>query len=479
MNVFIHVSSPLLQINTMLKKIAFLTLVSLWSVGVFSQNNEDALFIKKIHDFSLTESQCHEWLRQLTTEAGQRLAGSPTYKVAEILAKDFMEEAGLANIQLQECEVRVWKRGIRETAYITDSKGSKKYLHVTSLGNTIGTGFDGIEAPVVVVQTLEEVDNMADGALEGKIVFYNRPMDPRQLRTFNAYGGAVDQRGRGLVSAASKGAIAVLVRSMTLAQDDVPHSGSAVYRDGVKQIPAMGISTNDSDMLAELVKSKPETLLFMRNTCYFDGTAMDHSVIGEIKGSEHPEKIIVVGGHLDAWDMGDGAHDDGAGCVQALEVLNTLKKLGYQPKNTIRCVMFANEENGLAGGRKYGEYAAQNKNEVHIAALESDAGGFIPKEFSFDADASVLEKYMKVVHPWFSYLEPYNLQYETGGSGADISPLKPTKALLIGLRPDSQRYFDFHHTTADTFGAVHRRELQLGAAAMTSLVYLIDKYGLE
>lgn len=455
--------------------VAFLLILA---TAIYSQNNEDALFIKKVHDFSLTKSMCYEWLRQLTSEAGQRLAGSETYEVAEILATDFMEDAGLTNIRSQACEVNVWTRGIKETAYIKDASGKKKYLHVTSLGNTIGTGLQGLTANVVEVHTIEEVENMADNALAGKIVFFNRPMDPTQLRTFNAYGGAVDQRGSGLVSASKKGAVAVLVRSMTLAQDDIPHSGSAVYRDGVKQIPAMGISTNDADMLSEKLKTESSLTVFMRNNCRFEGQKEDHSIMGEIVGSEFPNKIIVVGGHLDAWDMGEGAHDDGAGCVQALEVLNTLKELGYKPRHTIRCVMFANEENGLAGGRQYGQTAIDNK-EVHIAALESDAGGFIPKEFSFDADASVLEKYMKTIHPWFSVLEPYNLQYSNGGSGADISPLKPTKALLIGLRPDSQRYFDYHHTTEDTFPAVHKRELQLGAAAMTSLIYLIDKYGLE
>ncbi len=463
----------------MVKKVLLWSGVLLMWTITAAQDNSDAMFIKKIHDYALTDSKCHEWLRQLTTEAGQRLAGSQTYEVAELLAVDFMKEIGLENIQKQACEVNVWKRGILETAYIIDKKGLKKYLHVTSLGNTIGTGVEGLQAEVVEVKTLEEVDKMPDNALAGKIVFFNRPMDPTQLRTFNAYGGAVDQRGSGLVSAARKGAAAVLVRSMTLAQDDVPHSGSAVYRDGVKQIPAMGISTNDADLISELIKSNPNTEVFIRNTCYVDGKNTDHSILGEIRGSEFPNKVIVVGGHLDAWDMGDGAHDDGSGCVQALEVLNTLKNLGYKPKHTIRCVMFANEENGLAGGRAYGDFAKNSKDEIHVAALESDAGGFIPKEFSFDADASVLEKYMKIVHPWFSLLEPYNLQYETGGSGADINPLKPTKALLIGLRPDSQRYFDFHHTTEDTFKAVNKRELQMGAAAMTSLVYLIDKYGLE
>jgi hypothetical protein len=215
----------------------------------------------------------------------------------------------------------------------------------------------------------------------------------------------------------------------------------------------------------------------MKTNCQMLPEADSHNVIGEIKGSEFPNEVIVIGGHLDSWDPAQGAHDDGAGCVHSMEVLHTLKRVGYKPKRTIRCVLFMNEENGLKGGLKYAE-EAKNSTEKHIFALESDAGGFTPRGFSFDAEQSVFPELFKKVTAWEDLLKPYGIEFSKGGSGADIGPMKPMKFLMAGLRPDSQRYFDFHHTPADKIEYVNRRELELGAASMTALVYLIDKYGL-
>ncbi|MDG2448489.1 MAG: M20/M25/M40 family metallo-hydrolase, partial [Saprospiraceae bacterium] len=203
-----------------------------------------------------------------------------------------------------------------------------------------------------------------------------------------------------------------------------------------------------------------------------------HNVVAEIKGSEFPDEIILVGGHLDSWDLAGGAHDDGAGCVHSMEVMNALKALNYTPKRTLRVVLFMNEENGLAGGREYARISKE-KGEFHLAAMESDAGGFTPRGFSFDAEDEMFAGLYRQITALSPFLEPYNLHFSKGGSGADIGPLKNQKGLLIGFRPDSQRYFDFHHSAADNITAVNERELKLGAAAMTSLIYLIDKYGLE
>jgi carboxypeptidase Q len=216
----------------------------------------------------------------------------------------------------------------------------------------------------------------------------------------------------------------------------------------------------------------------MRTTCQQFSDKPSFNVIGEIRGSEKPHEIILVGGHLDSWDVGEGAHDDGAGCVQSMDVLQLLKKLNYKPKRTIRCVLFMNEENGLMGGKTYGE-EAKRKGEFHLAAIESDRGGFTPRGFTVDGEADVFSKKFPAMQPWLTLLGPYNLHIKKGGGGADISPLKNQGTLLIGFEPDSQRYFDYHHTAADTFETVNKRELELGAAAMTSLVYLLDKYGLE
>ena len=262
---------------------------------------------------------------------------------------------------------------------------------------------------------------------------------------------------------------------MNLRLDDYPHTGSMSYGDiPVKdRIPAAAISTNGADLLSISLRLNPDINFFFRQTCEQFEDVESYNVIGEIKGSKYPNEIIVVGGHLDSWDLGDGAHDDGAGCVQSMDVLRLLKETGYQPKRTIRVVLFMNEENGLRGGNKYAEVAKLNK-EKHVFALESDSGGFTPRGFSFDcSDAE-----FKQIAAWKTLFEPYLIHvFQKGHSGADIGPLKNDAIVLAGLVPDSQRYFDHHHAANDTFEHVNKRELELGAASMASLVYLFDKYG--
>lgn len=452
----------------------FILLIS--SLITTAQSDTDARFIKQIHDHALSSSKCYDWLRDLTYQAGPRLSGSEAYDVAVNVTSNQMMEAGATKLDLQPCTVNVWQRGMKEYAHFTTNGKAAIPLKVTSLGNTEGTGLNGVEGEVIEVQSLDEVRAMSAEQVKGKIIFYNRPMNPTFTTTFSAYGSAVDQRGAGPSVAAEKGAAAVLVRSMTLRQDDYPHTGAVAYKEGVAKIPAMAVSTNDANVLSKAIKAG-KTTIFMRNTAHMSGKKEVMTVIGEIKGSEFPDEIIVVGGHLDAWDLAQGAHDDGTGCVHAMQVLHTLTSLNYKPKRTIRCVLYANEENGLSGGLEYAR-VSNTKKERHIAALESDSGGFSPRGFSFDADTSVFKTHYRKINAWLPLFEGYGLQFSTGGSGADISPLKSQKGLLIGLRPDSQRYFDYHHTSIDTFDAVNKRELELGAAAMTSLIYMIDKYGL-
>lgn len=442
-------------------------LIHIWCYG----QEDDALFIKKIYDHTLTESSCYENLEKLC-QVGGRLAGSEAYDKAVRLTYDMLSDIGVDEVRLQECEVMGWKRGNEVVRY----SDSKEPMAATSLGNSIGTGEKVVTAPVIEVQSLDEVEALGD-EVKGKIVFYNRPMDPTQLRTFNAYGGAVDQRYYGPSKAAEYGAVAAIVRSMTLRLDDNPHTGTMRYDEDYEKIPALAISTKAAEALSDKLK-QGEVKLYIKNECGPTGLKKTHSVIAEIKGSTHPDEIILVGGHLDAWDIGRGAHDDGAGCVQSMQVLETLLELGYKPKRTIRCVLFANEENGLAGGLQYAK-ESNEAGEFHLAALESDSGGFSPRGFSFAADTSVLETHYKNMTKHLPLFESKGLYFTLGGSGADISPLKSQKGLLIGLRPDSQRYFDYHHTDIDTFDAVNKRELELGAAAMTALVYIIDQHGLE
>jgi len=456
-------------------KAILLCWIGLMPLSIFSQSDDDAFFIKEIHNQVLSYGECYDWLHGLTKGIGHRLSGSEAYDQAVSYTSDIMSSFSLDRVYTQRCEVNYWIRG--NTEVMLSYGGAMDIpLQAISLGGSLGGNGNPITGEIIEVKTLQEVDDLGRENIEGKVVFYNRPMDPTQIRTFNAYGGAVDQRVYGASKASEYGGVGALIRSMTAGIDRVPHTGSSYYAEGITPVPGVGISTYDAEKLSTLLSDqKVEATIISDNR--EGGLRASYNVIGELKGSEFPDQIILVGGHLDSWDVGEGAHDDGTGCVQSMQVLKTLQDLGYQPKRTIRCVLFANEENGLAGAREYARLSDE-AGEFHLAALESDAGGFVPRGFAMDGHKDVLEAYAKCINDWLPLLEPYGLTVSTGGSGADISPLKNQKGLLIGLRPDSQRYFDVHHTEADVFEAVHKRELELGAAAMTSLIYLIDKYGL-
>ena len=442
-----------------------------------SQEDNEAFYIRKIYDETLTQGASYDWLTYLTKKIGARLSGSPAAAAAVEYTRQVMDTLGLDTVWLQPCMVPRWVRGEPEQVRIVNSKkiGTVE-LKGCALGNSIGTGPNGITAPVIEVKSLDEVDSLGREHIEGKIVFYNRPMDPRNINTFRAYGGAVDQRGAGAERAAQHGALAVIVRSMTTRLDDIPHTGSMSYKEGIDSIPALAISTNDAELLSRVLQEETVSV-FIRNTSRILDPVLSYNVIGEIRGSEFPEEIIAIGGHLDSWDIGEGAHDDGTGCVQSLEVMHIIRRLGYRPKRTIRCIMFMNEENGLVGGRTYAKWSNQME-EFHMAAIESDRGGFAPRGFSCEGDESIFSEKLQLVSQWLPLLEPYGLTLTVGGSGADISPLKSQKGILFGLMPDTQRYFDYHHTAIDCLEAVNQRELEMGAAAMVSLVYLLDKYGL-
>lgn len=439
---------------------------------------EDAFFIRKVYDTALTEGECYDWLRHLTKDIGPRLAGSPGAEAAVHSMRRLMDTLGFDTVYLQPCMVPRWDRGAPASGRIVNNAhiGTQE-LRVVALGNSIGTGPAGVTASIIEVKSLQEVEKLGRDGVAGRIVFFNRPMDATKYNTFSAYGGAVDQRAYGLLVAGRLGAKAVLVRSMTAGRDDIPHTGSVFLTDTVRQIPALSVSTNDADMLSGLLESG-EVRVHLQSNCKNLPPVLSYNVIGEIEGTTHPDEIILVGGHLDSWDIGEGAHDDGAGIVHSLQVFPLLKKLNYKPKRTFRCVLFMNEENGLAGGKAYWA-ASDAANEFHLAAIESDRGGFTPRGFSAQGRDDVFTSHYGRINKWLPLLEPYGLNFTTGGSGADISGLISQGGLLLGFLPDSQRYFDYHHTAADVFEAVNKRELELGAASITSLVYLIDKYGLK
>ncbi|MDA9284914.1 M20/M25/M40 family metallo-hydrolase [Flavobacteriaceae bacterium] len=441
---------------------------------VFSQTDEKV--ISEIYTNSLTNGQSYSWLEHLSNNIGSRLSGSLGAKKAVEWTKDELESMGLDKVWLQPVMVPKWVRGVPEFAYIETSPGKTIKVNICALGGSISTPPTGLKSKVIEVSGVDELEKLGTKNIEGKIVFFNRPMDASLINTFESYGGCVNQRYSGAMEASKFGAIGVIVRSMNLRIDDFPHTGSMTYGDIPPQerIPSAAISTKHADLLSGMVKLDNNVQFYFKQNSKQLDDVLSHNVIGEITGSEFPDEYIVVGGHLDSWDLGDGAHDDGAGCTQSMEVLRLLKLSGIKPKRSIRVVLFMNEENGLRGGNKYAEIAAQ-KNENHIFALESDAGGFTPRGFYFDCDQSNFEQILS----WKSLFKPYLIHFfELGGSGADIGPLKNETNVLSGLKPDSQRYFDYHHAPNDTFDAVNKRELELGAATMTSLVYLIDKYGI-
>ena len=447
--------------------------IFLISFTTIAQSDEEV--IREIYTQSLTNGNSYEWLDYLSNQIGGRLSGSLNAELAVQWGKEELEKLGLDKVWLQPVMVPKWVRGAKEYAYIESSKKQTTNVNICALGGSVATNPLGLKAKIIEVQNFEELEKLGEENIKGKIVFFNRPMQEDLISTFNAYGGCVNQRYQGAVEASKYGAVAVIVRSMNLRLDDYPHTGSMTYDDLPieKRIPSAAISTNDAELLSTSLKLDNDLQFYFKQTCAQYKDVLSHNVIGEITGSEFPNEYFVVGGHLDSWDLGDGSHDDGAGIVQSMDVLRLLKESGIKPKRSIRVVLFMNEENGLRGGTKYAD-EAKRKGENHVFALESDSGGFTPRGFSFDCSDANFNQVLS----WKPLFKPYLIHYfEKGGSGADVGPLKSDSNVLAGLRPDSQRYFDHHHAANDTFDAVNKRELELGAATMTALVYLFDKYG--
>lgn len=456
--------------NHPLKKLVLLLLLAGSSLA---QTREDSVIIRKIYNETLTNGQGYEWLRYLCKQVGPRLSGSEGAKKAVVYTQQLMQKQGFDRVFLQDVKVPHWVRGKKEEAYIHVGK-QKISVPIAALGGSIATSAKGVEAEVIEVKSFQQLRELGKEKVKGKIVFFNRPMDPTKLNTFEAYGSAVEQRANGASEAGNLGAVGAIVRSVSTVQDDFPHTGSMRYATGAPLIPTAAISTNAANLLSDKLKESPTLTFYFRQNCETLPDADSHNVVGEIKGSEFPDEIIVVGGHLDSWDLAEGAHDDGAGCIQSIEVLRVLKAIGYKPKRTIRAVMFMNEENGLRGGVKYADLAKQN-NEKHIAAVESDNGGFTPKGFGVVGRPEQKAK----IQTWKELLAPYSLhEIGPGGGGADIGPLAQSGTVLFGYKPDSQRYFDLHHAPNDNFENVNKRELDLGSASMAAIIYLLDKYGI-
>jgi carboxypeptidase Q len=428
--------------------------------------------VTRLADLGLEREGAYEILRDLTS-VGPRLTGSPGAAAGVEMARRIMEDLGFENVRLEPVTVERWVRGEKEEAGVADERvAGRMPLAITALGNSVATPPEGLVAPVVEVKSIKELAGLKN-EIKGAVVFFDRPMDRRRIDAFRAYGEAADQRVQGASEAAKFGAVAVLVRSLTFRKDEHPHTGLMIYGPSAPRIPAAAISTADADRLSLLLRDYPRLKVRLRMDCRDMGPVPSSNVLGEIRGSEIPAEIVLVGGHLDSWDLAVGAHDDGAGCAAAIEALRLIKEAGLRPKRTIRAVMFMDEEFGGTGGRAYAA-AESRRSEIHVAALESDRGGFLPVGL-----ATGSRKTSSVVAAWLPLFERLGIRWsEPGGGGVDVGPLAAGGTALLGMITDSQRYFDVHHSALDLLSQVHPRELEIGAVTLAAYAYLIAQEGL-
>ena len=457
----------------------FVSLLLLTAPGfLIASTGDDARMLRRIYDEALTGSPAYENLRELTTNYPGRLSGSKNLERALAWGEALLREMNLDHVWTLETMVPHWDRGPRESARLLPPEaieGEAVALSILALGGSIATSLNGITAEVIEVQSLAELAELGRERVEGRIVFFNRPMEPRHIDTGLAYGGAADQRTRGPFEAARFGAVGALVRSLTLSSDDQPHTGTTAYREGHPTIPCAALGIQSANTLSAALAAAPGARVELRVHSQWHPDAPSYNVIGELRGREFPDQVILVGGHMDSWDITPGAHDDGAGVVQSIEVLRLFQALGLRPRHTLRCVLFTNEENGLRGAVAYATHVRET-GERHVFAVESDSGGFAPR--GFDLGSTQGPAHEKAAR-WRDLFEPYGVHvFRQGPGGADVAPLMMLGVTVANLIPESQRYFDYHHARTDTIDTVNKRELELGAAALAALIYLVDTHGL-
>lgn len=451
-----------------MKNILLAAAMGLTTAAVAQVDAQKQQTIKDIYTTALGEQQAYQWLHHLCTVIGPRPSGSEAANQAAHWAKEMLMQSGADTAWLQPVEVPKWYRGEERAAIYAG--GEAVFVPTTALGGSVPTPKEGIKAEVVEVGSFEELEQLGREGVEGKIVFYNTYMDHSLISTFNAYGRAVNYRWAGAMRAAEYGAVATVMRSVTLLRDNYPHTGAMGYGESTVKIPSAALSWQAADLLHSNLQSGSPVFLDLYLDCGVQGTAINYNVIADFKGSERPEELMLVGGHLDSWDLGQGAQDDGAGVVHAMEVPHLLRAVGYKSRRTVRVVLWANEEFGLDGAKAYANWAKEH-NVHHWVAMESDAGGDVPRGFGVGSD----DERVALVQSYAPYLNPYGLwELAKGGGGADLSPLSGHDDFFIGYRPESQRYFDFHHSARDRIDAIHPRSLEMGSASMAALFYLLD-----
>jgi len=424
---------------------------------------------KRIIDATLESNDAWKKMEELCDGIGNRLSGSASLEKAVGWAVESLKADGQDNVHAEKVMVPRWVRGEES---LVMSKPRRHPIAMMGLGGSIGTPPEGITASVVVVRDERELEALGDGA-RGRIVLFNNPMSPYDPVKGAGYGRTVRFRGRGAMLAAGKGAVACLVRSVTAHSLRSPHTGAMhAYEDTDRKIPAAAVSTEDAEIIARLSARGKEVVVTLKMAARSEGEAPSANVIGELRGSELPDEIVVIGGHLDSWDVGQGAHDDGGGCVISMEAIHVLRKLNLIPRRTIRVVLFTNEENGLAGGHAYAETHSSDK---HIAAIEADSGIFQPLGFSLDVrNPSKGVRANQQLKDILTLLKPIGAtEVHDGGSGADISPMKRRGLALLGLRVEGSKYFNYHHSQADTLDKIDPDDLSRCVATMAVTAYVI------
>jgi len=421
-------------------------------------------------DAARTRSLAHARLQHLCDRIGHRLSGSAALGEAVRWCEETMRADGLDGVRTEEVMVPAWIRG-RESAVLLEP--AERPLAMLGLGNSVGTPVGGIAAEVVVAADFDALAALGE-SVRGRIVLFNRPMPAFDPETGSGYGEAVPYRVSGPSRAAAMGAVAVLVRSLTATSLRTPHTGMLRYLADAPRVPAAAISVEDAEMLARFAASGERVVVRLSMEARFGPDVASANVVGEILGSEDPGEVVVMGGHLDSWDVGQGAHDDGGSCVAAMEALRLIRSLGLRPRRTLRVVLWVNEENGLRGARAYAEaHAAELKD--HVAAIEADSGSYRPLGFTTPPAKDARGERMRArLREVVALLDPVGAgALLDGGGGADIGPMEPAGVPQIGLMVDESRYFDIHHTEADTFDKVVKEELDLCAAALAVVGFVI------
>lgn len=434
-------------------------LVAISARGAHAAEPSDAA--GRILGLALVDGRAWDKLAWLTDRIGHRLSGSEALdRAVEWTAEEFRRD-GIEHVWTEKVMVPKWVRGHGAARIVAPVE---REMALLALGMSVGTPQGGIEAPVIEVTSFEELE-AAGQEVAGKIVLYNRPIE-RGWGKENGYGTVVKLRGSGASRAATLGAVGMLIRSLGTADFDLPHTGALRYDAEQPEIPAAAVAAEDAELMHRLLASGDEVRVHLDLGCHMAGEAESANVLAELRGAEKPDEIVLIGAHLDSWDVGQGAHDDGAGCAMVLETMRVLRRLGERPKRTIRAVLFTNEENGLRGGK---DYAERHGAERHVAAIETDSGGFRPLGFGVTAGEGGVE----LVAGLTRGLAAIGADAVTPeGGGADIGPLRKDHGVpVIGMHVDVDRYFDYHHTNADTLDKVDRADLDRGVAALAVLAY--------